>query len=53
MKTKSKIGAYILILLGVIFLLSNYGWLPSLHILMSKGWPVILIIAGVFLLIRR
>ena len=53
MKTKSKIGAYILIVLGIIFLLSNYGLLPSLGILMAKGWPVILIIAGIFLLIRR
>jgi hypothetical protein len=53
MKTKSKIGAYILIALGIIFLLSNYGWLPGLHYLMAKGWPFILIIVGVLLLIRR
>jgi uncharacterized membrane protein len=52
MKTRSKIGAYILIVLGIIFLLSNYGWLPNLGALMSKGWPVILILVGVFLLIR-
>ncbi|MEW6185068.1 MAG: DUF5668 domain-containing protein [Thermodesulfobacteriota bacterium] len=53
MKSKSKVGAYILILLGVVFLLSNYGWLPSVHSLLAKGWPIILIVAGGLLLIRR
>ena len=53
MRTKSKIGAYILIVLGIIFLLSNYGWLPGLHTLMAKGWPFILIMVGVWLLIRH
>ena len=53
MRTKSKIGAYGLIGLGIIFLLSNYGWLPNLGKLMAKGWPLILIIVGVLLLVRR
>ena len=53
MRTRSKIGAYILIALGIIFLLSNYGWLPGLGALMAKGWPFILIIAGILLLIRH
>jgi LiaF transmembrane domain len=53
MKSRSGIGAYILIILGIIFLLSNYGWLPRLGPLMARGWPVILILVGVFLLIRR
>jgi hypothetical protein len=53
MRTQSKIGAYILIILGILFLLSNYGLLPGLHTLFAKGWPVILIIVGVLILLRR
>jgi uncharacterized membrane protein len=53
MKTKSKVGAYVLIILGLVFLLSNFGMLPSVHNLLAKGWPVILIAVGVLLLIRR
>ena len=44
-------AAYILILLGIIFLLSNLGLLP--RPVMAKWWPLILIIVGVLLLIRR
>jgi hypothetical protein len=53
MKSKSKIGAYILIGLGIIFLLSNLGWLPRLHVLVAHWWPIILIIVGILLLIRH
>jgi hypothetical protein len=53
MKSKSAIGAYILIGLGIIFLLSNLGWLPPFRLLMSQWWPIILIIVGVLLLIRH
>jgi hypothetical protein len=53
MKSKSAIGAYILIGLGIIFLLSNLGWLPPLRSLMAQWWPIILIIVGVLVLIRR
>ncbi len=53
MKSKSRIGAYILIGLGIIFLLSNLGWLPHLRPLMAHWWPLILIIAGILLLLRR
>jgi len=53
MKAKSQFGAYILIALGVIFLLSNFGWLPRLGPLMAQWWPVIIIIVGVLILIRR
>ena len=53
MKSKSMIGAYILIGLGIIFLLSNLGWLPGLRALMVQWWPLILIIVGILLLIRR
>jgi hypothetical protein len=53
MRSKSGLGAYILIALGIIFLLSNLGWLPRLGPLLAQGWPLILIIVGVLLLIRR
>jgi hypothetical protein len=53
MKSRSMIGAYILIGLGIIFLLSNLGWLPPLHSLMAHWWPLILIIVGILLLIRH
>jgi hypothetical protein len=53
MRSKSGLGAYILIALGIIFLLSNLGWLPRLSPLLARGWPLILIIVGVLLLIRR
>lgn len=50
MKSKSS-AAYILIVLGIILLLSNLGWLP--RSLIAQWWPLILIIVGVLLLIRR
>jgi len=53
MKSKSTIAAYILIGLGIIFLLSNLGWLPRLRPLMAQWWPLILIIVGILVLIRR
>jgi hypothetical protein len=53
MRSRSGLGAYILIALGIIFLLSNLGWLPRLSPLLARGWPLILIIVGVLLLIRR
>jgi len=53
MRSKSRIGAYILIGLGIIFLLSNLGWLPPLHSLMALWWPIILIIVGLWLLLRH
>ncbi|HWI10504.1 MAG TPA: DUF5668 domain-containing protein [Burkholderiaceae bacterium] len=46
-------AALILIVLGVLFLLSNLGWLPRLGPLFAQWWPLILIIVGVSLLIRR
>ena len=53
MKSESAISAYILIGLGIIFLLSNLGWLPPLRLLMAQWWPIILIIVGIWVLIRR
>lgn len=51
MKCRSGIGAYILIVLGVVFLLSHFGLLP--HPLVKFWWPAILIVAGILLLTRR
>lgn len=50
---KFPIGAVILIVIGVIFLLHNLGVLPMpLRELFATYWPVILIIVGVSLLVR-
>ena len=53
MRSRSGFGAYFLIVLGIIFLLYNFGWLPRLGPLMGKWWPLILIIVGVLALTRR
>jgi Domain of unknown function (DUF5668) len=53
MRSRSKFGALVLIVLGVLFLLSNLGWIPRLGPLFAQWWPVILIIVGVSLLIQR
>ena len=53
MRGRSVTGAVILIVLGVLFLLSNFGMLPRLGPLFAQWWPAILIIAGVSMLLRR
>jgi len=53
MKHRARVGAYILIGLGIIFLLSNLGWIPRIRPLMAQWWPLILIIVGILLLTRR
>jgi Domain of unknown function (DUF5668) len=53
MRSRSGVGAVILIVLGVLFLLSNLGLIPRIGPLLAQWWPVILIIVGVFLLIPR
>ena len=54
MRTRSRTGAYILILIGGIFLLVNLGVLPiaELRQLLAQWWPLILIAIGVWLLGR-
>jgi hypothetical protein len=52
-RSKSKIGALILIVLGVLFLLANLGWIPRLGPLFAQWWPVILIAVGASMLLRR
>jgi hypothetical protein len=51
MKSKSGIGAYILIVLGALFLLSNFRLLP--HPFMARWWPLILVLVGIMSLVRR
>lgn len=53
MRAKSRIGAIVLIVLGVLFLLSNLGWIPRLGPLFAQWWPIILIAVGVTLLLNR
>ena len=54
MRTRSMFGAVVLIAVGVIFLLINLGILPvaELRALLAQWWPLILIVLGVWLLIR-
>jgi hypothetical protein len=53
MRSKGRIGALILIVLGVLFLMSNFGWMPRLGPLLAQWWPVILIVVGVAMLVQR
>jgi hypothetical protein len=43
----------LLIVLGVLFLLSNLGLIPHLGPLLAHWWPLILILVGVYLLLQR
>ena len=54
MRSRSRTGAFILILIGVIFLLINLGVLPvaELKALLAQWWPLILILVGVAMLLR-
>jgi len=52
-RSQSLVGALVLIVLGVLFLLSNFGWIPRLGSVFAQWWPVILIIVGLYLLVRR
>jgi len=53
MNVKPRIAAIVLIVLGALFLLSNFGMLPRLGPLFAQWWPLILIIVGVSMLVRR
>ena len=54
MRSHSRFGAIVLILLGGTFLLINLGILPvaELKALLAQWWPLILIIVGVWMLAR-
>jgi len=53
MTIKPRVGAIILIVLGALFLLSNLNILPRLGPLFAQWWPLILIVVGVTMLLRR
>jgi hypothetical protein len=50
---RSNFGALILIAIGVLFLLSNFGFIPHIWPLLRQWWPLALIIAGVVMLVER
>jgi hypothetical protein len=50
---RSSIGAWVLIIVGVLFLLSNLGLVPQVWPLLRKWWPITLIIAGGIMLLER
>jgi len=53
MRNRSNVGAYVLIALGIYFLLSKLDLIPNLIPLLFDWWPVILIVIGVSMLVRR
>jgi lia operon protein LiaF len=52
-RTRSIVGPVVLIVIGVLFLLSNLGWIPHIGQLLRTWWPLILIIVGVCMLAER
>ena len=50
---RSNFSAYLLIILGLIFLLSKFDWMPGLTPLLFDWWPLILIAVGVSRLLRH
>jgi hypothetical protein len=53
MSIRPRVGAVVLIVLGALFLLSNLGLLPRLGPLFAQWWPLILIVVGAAMLIRK
>lgn len=53
MHIRPRLAAIILIVVGALLLLSNLGMLPRLGPLFAQWWPLILIIAGAAMLLRR
>ena len=52
-RSRSIVAPLVLIVLGVLFLVSNFGWIPNLEVLFHRWWPVVLIAVGVAMLLRR
>ncbi len=50
---RSRTGALILIVVGTVFLISNLGLIPQLGPLLHRWWPLILIIVGVLIFVKR
>jgi len=53
MAFRSRTGAFVLIIVGTLFLLSNLGLIPQLGPLLRQWWPLILIVVGVIMLVQR
>ena len=53
MRSRSNFTAYLLIALGIYFLLSKLNLIPNLIPMLFDWWPVILIAVGVSMLVRR
>ena len=49
---KTKLTPILLIVIGVLFLLANLGWIPQLGPILRQWWPVILIAVGVWMLVK-
>ena len=49
----SRICGVILIIVGVLLLASTLGYIPRLGPLIHQWWPLILVIIGVAMLVRR
>ena len=50
---RSKFFAVILIVLGSLFLLSNFNLIPRVEHLFRQWWPLLLIAAGACMLLNR
>ena len=50
---RSRAVAVILIVAGALLLLSNLGSIPRIGPLFHQWWPLLLIIAGGLILVRR
>jgi hypothetical protein len=50
---RSKFLAVTLIVLGTLFLLSNFNLIPRVDQLFRQWWPLLLIVAGVYMLSIR
>ena len=53
MHMRSRAGAFVLIIVGTLFLLSNLGMIPQLGPLLRQWWPLILIVVGILMLVQR
>jgi hypothetical protein len=50
---RSNFPGLVLVVLGALFLLSNFGLIPHIGPLFRQWWPLILILAGVYMLMNR
>lgn len=53
MQTRGIFPAVLLITVGVIFLGENYGWFHLDWSLFSRFWPLLLVLAGINIILRR